>query len=431
MIRKNVEIFPQRNTIAAGDHCTLGLQSNGTAIIVGYIHPFGGYYKHTRRITVSGWTNLISVSAGERHIVGLKSDGTAVATGPAINQCNVSGWTNLISVSAGCYHTVGLKSDGTVVKTGGSFGDTSNVSEWSDVVSVSAGYAHIVGIKSDGTAVATGNSLNNQCDVGNWTNLVAISAGHSHTVGLKSDGTAVATKKPYRNGIRDSGASNVHNWTNLVAISAGHDHTVGLKSDGTAVATGSNGNGRCNVSGWSDLVSVSAGLFHTVGLKADGTVVAVGGTDLTGECNISSWSDLMLPLNDILSVKRIPVSSKQAKTLVENEDPLLKLEPKLTEVEQKKKDLDEPFIKLATSYPESIHDRRQLYNLLKDFYPNQPLQINLLINLHDLEILKDLAGEKTNIYNRFSKKLADNYGISAEHAKWAIDTWVEAYKFLK
>jgi len=71
------------------------------------------------------------VAAGGLHTVGLQSDGTVVAVGWNNNgQCNVTGWTGIVQVAAGVYHTVGLKSDGTVVSAGDNTYGQRNVSSW-------------------------------------------------------------------------------------------------------------------------------------------------------------------------------------------------------------------------------------------------------------------------------------------------------------
>jgi alpha-tubulin suppressor-like RCC1 family protein len=69
-----------------------------------------------------------TIAAGRRHTVGLKSDVTVTAVGDnKYGQCNVSGWFDIIAVAAGNVHmatntgnayTTGLKSDGTVASVG-------------------------------------------------------------------------------------------------------------------------------------------------------------------------------------------------------------------------------------------------------------------------------------------------------------------------
>jgi hypothetical protein len=72
------------------------------------------------------------VAGGFYHTVGLESDGTVVAVGwNDDGQCNVGGWTGIVQIAAaGGYHTVGLKSDGTVVAVGLNTYGQCNVEEW-------------------------------------------------------------------------------------------------------------------------------------------------------------------------------------------------------------------------------------------------------------------------------------------------------------
>jgi len=261
--------------VAAGDLHTVGLESDGTVVAVGY-----NYYG---QCNVGGWTNIIQVDAGGYHTVGLKSNGTVVAVGDNhYGQCNVGGWTNMVQVAAGGYHTVGIRSNGTVVAVGDNSYGQCNVGGWTNIVQVAADGCHTVGLKSNGTVVATGNNYWGQRDVSGWTNIVQVAAGDAHAVGLKSNGTVVATGNNYW------GQCDVGGWTNIVQVAAGDAHTVGLRSNGTVFATGYNYHGQCNVSGWTNIIQVSASWEHTVGLRSDGTVVAVGWNEY-GECDVGSW----------------------------------------------------------------------------------------------------------------------------------------------
>jgi len=261
--------------VAAGDLHTVGLESDGTVVAVGY-----NYYG---QCNVGGWTNIIQVDAGGYHTVGLKSNGTVVAVGDNhYGQCNVGGWTNMVQVAAGGYHTVGIRSNGTVVAVGDNSYGQCNVGGWTNIVQVAADGGHTVGLKSNGTVVATGNNYWGQRDVSGWTNIVQVAAGDAHAVGLKSNGTVVATGNNYW------GQCDVGGWTNIVQVAAGDAHTVGLRSNGTVFATGYNYHGQCNVSGWTNIIQVSASWEHTVGLRSDGTVVAVGWNEY-GECDVGSW----------------------------------------------------------------------------------------------------------------------------------------------
>jgi hypothetical protein len=262
--------------VAAGGLHTVGLESDGTVVAVGY--------NADGNCNVGGWTDITQVAAGSYHTVGLKSDGTVVAVGVNYEgQCDVGNWTDITQVAAGYYHTVGLKDDGTVVAVGQNNYGQCDVGNWTGITRVAAGYDHTVGLKSDGTVVAVGSNASGRCDVGGWTGITQVAAGLAHTVGLKSDGTVVAV------GRNEEEQCNVGGWTDITQVAAGEGHTVGLESDGTVVAVGANYEGQCDVGGWTDITGVAAGYYHTVGLMTGGTVVAAG-NNYYEQCDAGGWN---------------------------------------------------------------------------------------------------------------------------------------------
>ena len=269
--------FERQPMVATGAWHTVGLNSNGIVVAVGY-NAYG-------QCNIGGWTDISQVDGGREHTVGLKSDGSVVAVGSnTYGQCNVGNWTNIVQVVAGRWHTVGLKSDGTVVAVGYNEYGQCNVGGWTDIIQVAAAANswHSVGLKSDGTVVAVGVDWEGQCDVGGWTGIIQVAAGGHHTVGLKSDGTVVAA------GRNDYGECNVGGWIDIVQVAGGCQLTIALVSDGTVVAAGWNDYNQRNVGGWTGIIQVAAGMIHTIGLKSDGTVVAVGSTS-SGQCNVGDW----------------------------------------------------------------------------------------------------------------------------------------------
>ena len=256
--------------VAAGDRFTVGLQSDGNVVAVGY-NEWG-------QCDVGGWSEIDQVAAGYDHTAGLEYGGTVVAVGGnGYGQCEVSGWTDITQVATGGWHTVGRRSDGTVVAVGGTSYGQCDVGGWMDITQVSAGAWHTVGLEDDGTVLAVGDNSDEQCDVGNWTGIIEVAAGNRFTVGLKSDGTVVAV------GNNDRGQGDVSGWTDITQVAAGGTHTVGLMSDATVVAVGNNDHGQCDVGGWTDITQVAAGGWHTVGVRSDGIVVAVGNNNF-GQC---------------------------------------------------------------------------------------------------------------------------------------------------
>ena len=270
---RNKIAFCQK-TISASIAHTIGLKTDGTALVTGS--------KERVQSDVKSWSELVAVCVGENHTVGLKADGTVIAAGKnSDGQCDVSGWTKVVEICATESDTYGLRPGGTVLRAGAKR-SLREVSDWNGIIFVSARYDHVIGLKDDGTAVASGYNGDGECNVQGWKDLVAISAGRLYSVGLRSDGTVVAT------GRNDWGQCEVSDWTEIVAVSAGSTQTVGLKADGTVVAVGNNDFGQCNVSGWTDIVAVCAGYGYTIGVRKDGRVLATG-TNKSGQINITSW----------------------------------------------------------------------------------------------------------------------------------------------
>jgi hypothetical protein len=238
---------------------------------------------------VGDWTDIIQVAAGYSHTVGLESDGTVVAVGYGYaggegekQPWEVDSWANITQVAGGGFYTVGLKTDGTVAAVGNNYDGQCDVGSWANITQVTAGEAHTVGLKSDGTVVAVGGNVFGQCEVGNWTDIVQVAAGIFHTVGLECNGTVVAV------GHNRRGECNVDEWTAINQTATGHEHTVGLKSDGTVVAVGYNYYGQCDVGNWTGIIQVAAGGYVCCSLPSGGCFIATAayGTAMAGEIEI-------------------------------------------------------------------------------------------------------------------------------------------------
>ena len=82
-------------------------------------------------VAVAAGNVHMAANTGNSHTVGLQSDGTVVAVGwNKHGQCNVGDWCDIVAVAAGCAHTLGIKSDGTVVAVGDNEYGQCNVSSW-------------------------------------------------------------------------------------------------------------------------------------------------------------------------------------------------------------------------------------------------------------------------------------------------------------
>lgn len=293
-----------RDTVAVGNHHTLGLKNNGTVVVAGQnIRHVGS--AHRRQVfpmpqgqgqcDVGDWSDIIAVAATGTCSVGLRADGTVVGAGLIGSDESgeiwkeIESWQDIVSITVGNGVT-GLKMDGTVVST------NLDLSDWADIVAISSG-AVTVGLKADGTVLVAGNNYyKDVCNVEQWTDIVAIFAGNSSasgkawTIGLQSDGTVVAT------GDNGDGQCNIEDWIDIrsISVSSWEKHiTYGIKEDGTVLYAGKQSSWY-NASKWEEIVCIAAGRNHAVGLKYDGTVVATGNTEF-GRCDISGWTDIKLP----------------------------------------------------------------------------------------------------------------------------------------
>ena len=80
--------------------------------------------------------------------------------------------------------------------------------------------------------------------------------------------------------------------------------------------------------------------------------------------------------------------------------------------------------------PDAVADKKRFVGLLKDYFPDQPMQVNLISLAYGLGIAEELR--KTNhIANafafRFVKRMLDEYGVSRINADWAVSVWCVCY----
>lgn len=91
---------------------------------------------------------------------------------------------------------------------------------------------------------------------------------------------------------------------------------------------------------------------------------------------------------------------------------------------------EDAFIEMLLQYPDAVRDKKVFIGLLKDFFPEQQMQINLISNLFAMGIAEDI--QNTSIINnvfayRYVKALVDNYGVSRLNADWAVSVWCVCY----
>ena len=74
---------------------------------------------------------------------------------------------------------------------------------------------------------------------------------------------------------------------------------------------------------------------------------------------------------------------------------------------------EQEFEKMLQQYQTSVNDRKKFSGLVKDFFPDQPKNANLLLMAYNIGIAEDI--EKTSRINntfafRFVKQLMDDFG---------------------
>lgn len=97
---------------------------------------------------------------------------------------------------------------------------------------------------------------------------------------------------------------------------------------------------------------------------------------------------------------------------------------------------EQDFEAMLRQYEKSIDDKKQFTALVKDMFPQEAKNVNLILIAYNMGIAQDI--QKANLLNntfvfRYVKQLMDDYGISRENANWVVLLWCLAYgnKILK
>jgi len=92
--------------------------------------------------------------------------------------------------------------------------------------------------------------------------------------------------------------------------------------------------------------------------------------------------------------------------------------------------IEKQFTQLLQNYADMLGDRRKFAGLLKDLIPGQPLHTNLLLQLFDVDIHREIEKAvkiNNSLVYRFVKRLCDEYGVSKRNADWAVAIWCTCY----
>lgn len=88
------------------------------------------------------------------------------------------------------------------------------------------------------------------------------------------------------------------------------------------------------------------------------------------------------------------------------------------------------FENLLKNYQEAISIRSRFSGLVKDYFPGQQMQINLILAAYDLGLAAELESvpQINNAFAyRFVKRLIEEYGISRKNADWTVAMWCVCY----
>ena len=91
---------------------------------------------------------------------------------------------------------------------------------------------------------------------------------------------------------------------------------------------------------------------------------------------------------------------------------------------------EDSFADMLCKYPDSVNDKKKFVGLMKDYFPEHQMQVNLINTTYDLGIVNELTkvSQVSNAFAfRFVKRLVDEYGVSRLNADWAVSVWCVCY----
>ncbi|MCI7121466.1 MAG: leucine-rich repeat domain-containing protein [[Ruminococcus] gnavus] len=85
---------------------------------------------------------------------------------------------------------------------------------------------------------------------------------------------------------------------------------------------------------------------------------------------------------------------------------------------------------MLTRHQASLDDRKKFTALVKDLFPDQAKNVNLLLMAYNMGIAQDIqtASHINNIFAfRYVKQLMDDFGMSRVNADWIVSVWCSCY----
>lgn len=85
---------------------------------------------------------------------------------------------------------------------------------------------------------------------------------------------------------------------------------------------------------------------------------------------------------------------------------------------------------MLRKYENCIDDKKKFTGLVKDLFPEDAKNVNLLLTVYNMGIAEDM--QKAAVINnsfafRYVKQLMDSYGISRVNADWIVSVWCVSY----
>ena len=91
---------------------------------------------------------------------------------------------------------------------------------------------------------------------------------------------------------------------------------------------------------------------------------------------------------------------------------------------------EQDFVNLLTEYPDAVHDKKRFVGLIKDYFPQNQKEMNLIRTLYEIDIVKEIdrVAVITNAFAyRLVKRLTEDFGTSRLNADWAVAMWCVCY----
>ena len=92
--------------------------------------------------------------------------------------------------------------------------------------------------------------------------------------------------------------------------------------------------------------------------------------------------------------------------------------------------LELEFVQLLTKYPDAIGNKRRFTGLIKDLFPGQQMQNNLILMAYNMGLVQALesADVITNaLAYGYVKRLMEEHGVARANADWCVSMWCVCY----